>query len=77
METKSFDFVLTDDKWQVFAKDSSFELGTIEWVRGKYDFLPNTNAKMMKITRDEALRNELIQFCAEKGKEREEHGGNK
>jgi hypothetical protein len=68
-DTKELDFIGTPEpeRWAVYAKDSYFILGHVAWSESKkaFDYFPNTNGKMMKITQQEVTRNELLQFCGE------------
>ena len=68
-DTKELDFIAAaePEKWTVYAKDSYFSLGHVAWSESKkaFDYFPNTNGKMMKITQQEVARNELLQFCSE------------
>ena len=79
MESKDLDFIQDGDVWKVFAKNSMFKLGTVEWVEGKkaYDFIPNSNAKFMKVTQDEGMKRELQRLCKEQTEARVETEGNK
>lgn len=82
MDTEELDFIqLMDgtDRWIVYAKNSNFGLGHVVWSDDKhaYDYLPNSNGKLMKITQRELSRNELTRFCKERTAEKEELGGNK
>jgi hypothetical protein len=79
MTTEALDFVQIEDKWIVYAKNSQFVLGAIEWRDDKkaYDYAPNANGKLMKITQQEQTRNELLTFCRQQTQERVEAGGNK
>ena len=67
-----------ENEWRVFAKDSMFQLGTIEWQEHdkKYDFVANANSKLMKLTQHEPMRSELLMFCRQQTAERLERGGN-
>jgi len=80
MDTKELDFIVASEgRWYVYAKSSYFSLGYVEWSEQKkaYDYLPNSNGKLMKITQQEVCRQELIAFCKMKTEERQELGGNK
>jgi hypothetical protein len=81
METKELDFIAfeTGDKWTVYAKNSYFLLGHVVWEADKkaYDFVPNANGKLTKITQQESARNELIAFCKEQTTARIEEAGNR
>ena len=68
-DTKELDFIASaePEKWTVYAKDSYFHLGHIAWSESKkaFDYFPNTNGKMLKITQHEVARIELLVFCGE------------
>jgi hypothetical protein len=80
--TEELDFAEAADgsgKWVVYAKNSVFNLGHIEWKEEKksYDYVPNTNANLMKATHREQSRRELQLMCQELNKQRDEQGGNR
>lgn len=80
MITQELDFItVNEESWIVYAKNSMFNLGQIAWSEDKhaYDYQPNANGNMMKLTQREVARKELQEFCREKTAEREERGGNK
>lgn len=74
-----FDFIEHKNGWTVFGHSSSFVFGVVEWSddKKKYDFVGNSNANLMGVTRDGNMREELRRFCDARTKEREEVGGNK
>ena len=79
MPTKELDFIPeSGERWTVYAKDSYFALGHIVWSEDKkaYDFVPNSNGKLLKVTQQELIRNELIAFCEEQTAIRVEESGN-
>lgn len=60
----------SQEGWAVYAKDSSFKLGYILWDEDekKFDYKPNANGNMLKITQRESARNQLLAFCDEQTK---------
>lgn len=80
METEEVEFVEVEhEKWAVYAKNSTFPLGAIAWSDDKkaFDYIPNSNGKLMKITQREISRRELLAFCKEQTDKKIEQGGNK
>ena len=80
MHSEDFDFIESGTgRWTVYAKSSYFALGAIEWVEGKnaYEYVPNSNGKLIKVTRGEKSRGELLEFCKERTAEKLESGGNR
>src|ERR1019366_3179346 len=62
MHTEVFDFIENgSEKWLVYAKNSQCLLGTIEWREDKklYDYVPNSNGKLMKVLHQPDARREL------------------
>lgn len=60
----------SQEGWVVYAKDSSFKLGYVLWDddEKKFDYKPNANGNMLKITQRESARSQLIAFCDEQTK---------
>jgi hypothetical protein len=80
MHTEVFDFIENgSEKWLVYAKNSQCLLGTIEWREDKklYDYVPNSNGKLMKVLHQPDARRELQYFCETHTTERVEQQGNK
>jgi len=67
-DTLELDFIPAGEageKWSVYAKNSYFLLGSVEWSESKnaYEYLPSTNGKMLHISSREPARAELFEFC--------------
>jgi len=61
----------------VYAAASTFCLGVIEWdeANNKFGYIPNANARMMKVLQDADMQNELRKFCELQTEEKLKSGG--